>query len=172
MITKADIEKYFIAEKQEALVFICVGVAAIVVAMLGLLLWKTQFWKGAAIPLILIALLQLIVGYTIYNRSDADRVRVVYALDMNPNDLKTKELPRMIKVNKSFVMYRYVQIALLTIGTLIALAYKSNIEKKFLFGIGVALVIQALIMLAADSIAEKRALHYTKLLQEKVNKIQ
>ena len=172
MITKADIEKYFIAEKQEAFVFICVGVAAIVVAMLGLLLWKTQFWKGAAIPLILIALLQLIVGYTIYNRSDADRVRVVYALDMNPDDLKTKELPRMIKVNKSFVMYRYIHLALTIAGIVLLVVYKNNTEKQFLYGIGIALLIQALIMLGVDFFAEKRALHYTKLLQEKVNQIQ
>ncbi len=165
MLTKTDIEKYFIAEKQESLLFLGIGIAALIVALLGIFVWKTQFWKGASIPLILIAVLQIIVGFTVYNRSDADRVRVVYALTMNPDDLKEKELPRMETVNKNFVIYRYVEIALLLIGVTVAVLYKNNIDKQFVYGIAVALAIQAGLMLGADYFAEKRALVYTAQLK-------
>ena len=51
MFTKTNIEKYFVAEKQESLLFVIFGIAAIVLALVGLFYWKTQFWKGASIPL-------------------------------------------------------------------------------------------------------------------------
>lgn len=168
MLTKTDIEKYFIAEKQESLLFLGIGIAAVIVALLGIFIWKTQFWKGASIPLIIIAVLQIIVGFTVYNRSDADRIRVVYALDMNPTDLKEKELPRMETVNKNFVIYRYVEIALLIAGIAVAILYSNNVDKQFVFGIAVALAIQAALMLGADYFAEKRALIYTAQLKETV----
>ena len=166
MLTKTDIEKYFIAEKQESLLFLGIGIAAIIIALLGVFVWKTQFWKGASIPFILIAVLQIIAGFTVYNRSDADRIRVVYALTMNPDDLKEKELPRMETVNKNFVIYRYVEIALLLVGVVLIALYKNNIDKQFIYGIAVALAIQAALMLGADFFAEKRALIYTAQLKE------
>lgn len=168
MLTKSDIEKYFIAEKQESLVFIGIGILAIIIALVGFFAYKTQFWKGAAIPFIIIGIIQLVVGYTVYTRSDADRIRVVYALDMNPEDLKTKELPRMETVNKNFVVYRYVEIALLIVGLVFTFLYRSNLEKQFILGIGVALAIQSALMLGADYFAEKRALMYTNQLMETV----
>ena len=168
MLTKTDIEKYFIAEKQESLLFLGIGIAALIIALLGIFVWKTQFWKGASIPLVVIAVLQIIVGFTVYNRSDADRVRVVYALDMNPNDLKEKEVPRMETVNKNFVIYRYVEIALLIVGIALIVMYKNNADKQFIYGIAVALAIQAALMLGADFFAEKRALIYTAQLKERV----
>lgn len=168
MLTKTDIEKYFLAEKQESLLFLIIGIAAIIIAVVGIFIWKTQTWKGAAIPLIIIALIQITVGYTVYKRSDKDRVRVVYALDMNPDDLKTKELPRMEAVNKNFLIYRYVEIALLTIGILLAFYFRDNVEKQLWMGLGIALALQSFIMLGADFFAEKRAITYTQQLKEMV----
>jgi hypothetical protein len=165
MLTKTDIEKYFIAEKQESFLFLGIGIAAIIISLIGIFVWKTQFWKGASIPLITIAILQIIVGFTVYTRSDADRIRVVYALDMNPTDLKEKELPRMETVNKNFVLYRYVEIVLLLVGIVLTILHRNNVDKQFMYGIAVALAIQAALMLGADYFAEKRALIYTAQLK-------
>jgi len=96
---------------------------------------------------------------------NADRIRVVYALTMNPDDLKEKELPRMETVNKNFVIYRYVEIALLIVGIIGIAFYKNNVDKQFMYGIAVALTIQAMLMLGADYFAEKRALVYTAQLK-------
>lgn len=168
MLTKTDIEKYFIAEKQESLLFLGIGIAALIIALLGIFVWKTQFWKGASIPLVVIAVLQIIVGFTVYTRSDADRIRVVYAFDAIPSDLKEKELPRMETVNKNFVIYRYIEIALLLAGIALAILYRNNIDKQFVFGVAVTLAVQSALMLGADYFAEKRALIYTAQLKERV----
>src|SRR5271170_5936413 len=102
MFTKADIEKYFLAEKQESLAFLVVRIIAILLAAGFFFLWKTNFAKGAAVPLLIIGLIQVVVGYTVYARSDNQRIDNVYACDMNPNKLKKDELPRIKRVNKDF----------------------------------------------------------------------
>lgn len=166
MFTKTDIEKYFFAEKQESLLFIVVGVIALLTAIAFLIWGKTLFFRGAAIPLLLIGIIQLVVGFTVYQRSDEDRKRNVYAYDMNPGELKNKELPRMEKVNKNFVIYRWIEIVLTIVGLLIVFFSRKDPARLFWYGLGVALTIQAVIMLLADYSAENRAGKYTSGLVE------
>jgi uncharacterized membrane protein YwaF len=162
MFTKADIEKYFNAEKVESRVFMIIGIAGIIAAIIFLFILKTNFYKGAAIPSVLIGLLMGIVGYTIYKRSDSDRMRNVYAYDMNPSELKNKELPRMKTVMKNFVMYRYTEIFLFLVGVALYIYFIRDFTKSFWRGFGLALVVMALLALAADFFAEKRGKGYTK----------
>lgn len=162
MFTKTDIEKYFVAEKQESLLFLIVGIVALLTAAGLLAFTKSTYFKGAAIPLIVIGLIQITVGYTVYKRSDADRSRNVYAYDMNPGDFKEKELPRMQVVNKSFVIYRWVEMILAFVGIFILFYFTSDASKVFITGVGLTLTIQSLLMLGADYFAEKRARQYTE----------
>jgi len=170
MFSKQDIEKYFLAEKQLGLVFIVIGILAILLAIVFFLLLKTAFYKGAAIPLLVIGLIQLIAGSTVYNRSDADRIRNVYAYDMNPGQLKNDELPRMLKVNKNFAVLKWVEIVLLAAGLAMAIYYRANIGMLFWCGFGLLLAMQAVIMFVADFTAEKRAISYTKGIESFVKK--
>lgn len=56
---------YFSAEKRESLLFLLVGVAAIAASVL---LWRTGSpWRGMAWPLSAIALIQIVVGSTVYS---------------------------------------------------------------------------------------------------------
>ncbi|MBC7651846.1 MAG: hypothetical protein H7101_08860 [Deinococcales bacterium] len=181
MLTKNDIEKYFIAEKQESLLFIILGLVAIVLAALFLFVYKSQFFKGAATPLIIIGLIQVVVGYTVYNKSDADRMRMVYAYDMNPTNIKTVEIPRMQKVNNNFVIYKWIEIGLLVTGLLVVLYHqfsdsgltKNSNTNVFIYGLAFALSVLIVIMLTADFFAKKRAIIYSKQLESFVynNKI-
>jgi len=165
MLTKTDIEKYFFAEKQESLLFMIIGVVAILLAITFYFSLKNNFYKGAAIPLLAIGLIQTVVGYTVYARSDKQRIDNVYAFDMNPGKLKNEELPRMKTVYKNFVIYRWIEIALLIVGVALIFYYKDNCAISFLFGIGITLAIQSAFMLGADYFAEKRAKVYTEQLE-------
>ena len=156
MLTKTLIEKYFLAEKQESLLFISIGIIAILLAILGWLYFKTAFWKGASIPFLAIALLQIIVGYTVYARSDEQRVDMVYSLDMNPDQLTKVELPRMEVVNKNFVIYRWIEIVLVLVGMGLYVYFRENTPQEFWKGFGFALCLQAILMLGADYFAEQR----------------
>lgn len=162
MFTKADIEKYFTAEKQVGLLFVFIGLVSIITAIIFFVFLKTNFHTGAAIPLLLIGLLLTVIGYTVYKRSDGDRMRNVYAYDMNPSELKEKELPRMKKVLQNFVIYRYAEIALLLAGLALYIYFIRDFKNDFWRGVGLALAMMALLALVADIIAEKRGKTYTK----------
>ena len=162
MFSKTDIEKYFVGEKQESLWFIAIGIAAVVLALILLIFFKPSFYKGAAIPLFLVGVILGVIGYTIYKRSDNDRINNVYAYDMNPPLLKDKELPRMEKVMKNFALIRYIEIFLFVVGIGLYMYYIRDFSKDFWRGFGLALAVMALIALTADYFAEKRGKVYIK----------
>jgi drug/metabolite transporter (DMT)-like permease len=165
MFTKADIEKYFNAEKAESFLFLGIGVAGIILAIVFWFNIKTDFYKGAAMPLLLVGLLLGVVGYTVYARSDSDRIRNVYAYDMNPEELKEKEIPRMEVVMKNFVMYRYIEIALAVLGLILFFYFRQNADRQFWAGLGIGLFTMAVLALGADYFAEKRGHVYLNGLE-------
>jgi len=166
MLTKADIEKYFIAEKQESLVFLVIGMAAILLALIFYFSAKTQIYRGAALPLLILGLMQSIAGYTVYIRSDDQRVGQVYAYDMNPDQLKTIELTRMRKVKTNFLIYRWIEIGFFIAGLILIILFFKQPVRSFWLGFGITLTIMAAELFIADFIAERRAVHYTSLLEE------
>lgn len=165
MFTKTDIEKYFVAEKKESLLFLVLGLAGIAAAIIFLFILHMSFYRGAAIPFILIGLLLATVGYTVYKRSDGDRVRNVYAYDMNPQELKEKEIPRMKTVMRNFVIYRYVELFLFLLGAGLYIYFIRDFRQDFWRGLGLALALMSLLTLLADYFAEKRGRQYLRGLE-------
>lgn len=160
MFTKTDIEKYFIAEKTGGLFFAILGVLAIILALVFFFYLKSNFNKGMAIPLILVGLLFSIAGFTVYKRSDADRLKNIYAFDMNPVELKNKELPRMEKVMKNFVALKYAESALFLLGLVLFVYFKNDELNTFWKGFGLSLAVMTMIAWGADHFAEKMASVY------------
>lgn len=163
-----SVVKYFNGEKAESYIFILIGVIAFAMALYFLFAFKTSFWKGVAIPFIIIALLEFIVGYTIVTRSSADSNRVQTYITGEPQKIQSDEIPRMEKVLSNFVIYRYVEIALIILG--IVMMY-SSMNDTFWRGIGLGLFIQASIVLSLDFFAERRGHIYIKYLQELIDKV-
>jgi hypothetical protein len=166
MFSKTDIESYFNAEKAESGVFVFIGLAGIITALVFLIFVKGKFYTGASIPLLLVGLLLGVVGYTVYKRSDADRMRNVYAYDMNPHELKEKEIPRMKTVMHNFVIYRYTELFLLAAGIALYIYFIRDLSNDFWRGFGLALAVMALLALTADFFAEQRGKKYLKGLEE------
>jgi len=158
-----SVVKYFNDEKAESYIFILIGVIAFAMALYFLFGLKTTFWKGIAIPFFIVACLEVIVGYTIVTRSTKDIVRVETYIQKEPSNIKTLEIPRMEKVLSNFVIYRYVEIALIIFG--IALMY-SSMNDTIWRGIGLGLFIQASIVLSLDFFAERRGHIYLEYLNQ------
>ena len=169
MYNKAGAEAYFMAEKQTALFILIVGAAALISGVLLYWLGGKPFWKGFALPLGLIALVQLAVGYTVYSRSDSQRKDIVYKMDMNPQAIAAEELPRMQKVMKQFVVYRSVEMVLLAAGVILFFYFRQKPTGAFWCGVGIALALQAVLMLGFDAVAEKRGAVYTHQLMAERN---
>lgn len=162
------IVKYFNGEKAESYIFILSGVIALILALYFILALKTSFWKGVAVPFIIVALLEFIVGYTIVTRSSKDIIRVESYIQKEPQSVKVLEIPRMEKVMSNFVVFRYVEIVLIISG--IALMY-SSVNDTFWRGAGLGLFIQANMVLCLDFFAERRGHVYVEYLKEFAEKI-
>ena len=161
------IYRYFSGEKQESLLFLIVGFVAVLLAVVFWFFIKTNpsFYKGAAIPLLAIGLIQMTVGYTVYSRTDDQQKDIAYKIGMDPVSLvKQTELPRMKKVMKNFVIYRWIEIAFIFAGLVLIFLFRTDSDKTFWYGLGIALALQAVIMLGADYFAEKRGKVYTEEL--------
>jgi hypothetical protein len=151
------IDSYFGAEKLESLLFIVVGALAIALALV--LLRRHSRLRGMALPLIAVALIQLVVGSTVYLRSDAQIAQLQQQARVAPADFKRDEAARMRTVIANFELYRRIEIGLLALGMAIVVLLR-NREYWFAFGLG--LVLQSGFMLALDHFAEARAHEYFK----------
>ena len=165
MFSKTDIEQYFSAEKQAGLIFLSFGIVAVIVAIVLLFVLKTPFYKGAAIPMIIVGLIAGGIGFTIYKRSDEDRKRNVYAFDLNPDELKQKEYPRMQKVMKSFRVIIIAEVMFLIVAIFLFFYFRTNASQQLWSGAGAGLMIMAIVSLALDISAQRRAVAYTKGLE-------
>jgi hypothetical protein len=153
------IDHYFGAEKLESLLFVVVGALAIAFALW--LLRRRSRLRGMAIPLIAVALIQLVVGGTVYLRSDAQATQLQLQARDAPEVFKSAETARMKTAIANFELYRSIEIGLLALGMAIVVLLRN---REFWFAFGLGLVLQSGFMLALDHFAEARAHAYVKAL--------
>ena len=156
------IKNYFNAEKAESLLFIGFGIFAIILSVYLYFFVKDSFWKGLAIPLIFFSLVQIVIGTTIFKRSPKDNLKVENILNYEPNKIQLEEIPRMEKVMKNFVLYRYFEIAMMISGLVLMFSLSNY---GFWKGFGLGLFIQCAVLLSLDFFAEKRGHFYIEHLQ-------
>jgi uncharacterized protein YpmS len=157
-----QISKYFNAEKSESLLFVVVGIVALLLSAYFLVKMKQPFYNGMAYPLIVVALIQLTVGSSVYFRSPKDIDRVNQIMQTETAKIQTEEIPRMETVMKKFVLYRWIEIALVGIGIALFLYFQPMTLWK---GIGLGIAIQSSFMLLLDYFAESRGKVYLDYLQ-------
>lgn len=154
-----DMTDYFVGEKQESVLFMLATLMA-----LGLAVW---LWTNGhrlrfmALPLVVVALMQLVVGVIIFARTDAQLARLNTQLTSEPAQFKQAETERMQTVMANFKLYKTVELALLLVGACL-IAFLSKWDAPT--GIGIGLVVQAGFTLALDLFAEARGEGYLKAL--------
>ncbi len=156
-----QIKKYFSAEKRESILFLLFGVGSFSVGLYFLGLERFSFTIGLSIGLMVIALIQLVVGFTIFIRSPKDIIRVEEYLTKDKAKIQTVEIPRMLKVMKSFKMYKKIELFLVVGGVLLFVVLNVG---TFLQGLGMGLFVQSFLMLIFDFFAERRGKKYLKYL--------
>jgi hypothetical protein len=166
--TMEFIKNYFQAERYASIVFMLIGLNTVVVGIYCWLVVRKPFYSGLAYPFVLIGLIELFVGVTVFLRSPKDIERVENFAVLEPHRILKEEIPRMEGVARSFVYLRYAELALLATGILMMYLMKSDLAK----GLGLGLFIQASAILAADYFAERRAETYQKELRKSVEGMQ
>jgi hypothetical protein len=157
------IKNYFNAEKSESLLFMGFGILAILISIYCFFILKDNFWKGLTIPLLLFSLVQIAIGTIIYTRSPKDNLRVEYILKNEPQKIQSEEIPRMEKVMKNFVYYRYFEISMILLGVVLMFSLSNY---GFWKGFGLGLFIQCAVLLSLDFFAEKRGHTYLQHIQK------
>ncbi len=152
---------YFRAEKTACSYLLLIAAAAIVVS--AWLWWSKSSIRGMALPLTLIAIIQLVVGGTVYFRTDKQIDSLTEQYYSNPAAFKSAETGRMDKVMSSFRIYKVVEAVLLILGILIVVIFRAH---PFRFSTGIGLVIQAGVLLAFDWMAAQRAAMYLDALNK------
>ena len=118
-----------------------------------------------AVPLVVIALMQLVVGTTVYLRTETQLQSLVTQSQSAPAQFKQEEVRRMQTVMKNFNIYKTVEMVLLVVGVcLIGLLQRFDIAA----GVGAGLVLQASFTLALDMFAEARGQDYLVALNRLV----
>jgi hypothetical protein len=146
------IKNYFNAEKAESLLFMGFGILAIILSVYFFFYLKDSFWKGLAIPLVFFSIVQIVIGITIFTRSPKDNLKVENVLKYEPQKIQTEEIPRMEKVLKNFVYYRYFEIAMILLGVILMFSLS---KYGFWKGFGLGLFIQCAILLSLDFLPKK-----------------
>ena len=153
--------KYFNGERAESYLFLVLGIVSLVISSYLFFLIASSYWKGFSIPFILVSVLEIIVGISLIYRSPKDIIRVENYIKSEQVKIKTEEIPRMEKVMKNFMVYRYVEIVLIFIGAILYFAFPNS---DFWRGFGLGLLIQSSIVLTLDYFAERRGFIYLEYL--------
>lgn len=148
----AALLRYFSAEKQESLVFLAAGAVAFAVS--AWLVATGQPYRGMAVPLVAVGIIQVAVGGTVYARTEAQVTALRAELGADPARFKAAELARMTRVMGAFTVYKAIEIAILAGGIALTLLFR---ERLFLYAVGIGAIAQASLMLVLDLFAEKRA---------------
>jgi hypothetical protein len=152
---------YFSDEKKESVFFVAIGFLACLISSYYLIIKHEPYFNGISYAFISIGLIQLVVGTSVYLKSDNDNVRVNHCIQKEPDTIKEQEIPRMKVVMKNFVIYRWAEITLIAIGLLLLFYFPTRTIGK---GIGMGLLIQSSIMLFLDYSAEQRGKIYLNFL--------
>lgn len=156
------IQSYFHAEKQGGHVALAIGIFTCFLGGCFFLKPAAPFYIGMAIPLTLIGIVQMAVGATVARRGERQAEDLEKLLAEDPAEFSRQEMPRMAAVMRSFVLYRWVEIAIGAAGLMLILL---NHEVGFWKGLGAGMFAQAVIMLVFDYFAEKRGRAYSTFVQ-------
>jgi hypothetical protein len=158
-----EMTEYFTGEKQESLLFIAVALMAMGVAAW---LWANGHrLRFMAVPLVVVALMQLVVGATVYLRTESQVQGLITQSQSAPAQFKQDELRRMQTVMKNFDIYKTIEMVLLVLGVcLIGFLHRWDVAA----GMGAGLVLQAGFTLALDLFAQARGQDYMLALKELV----
>ena len=157
------IEAYFRGEKAESLLFLAIGIAAIAFAVFAWLKWNEPFVKGMAVPLIVIGLIQMTVGGTVFARTDKQVSALNTQMAQDTRAYRDAELPRMEKVMKSFTAIKWTEIVFVLTG--IGLLMLTSTD-GFWKGLGLGLMLQGSVLLTLDVFAEKRGAEYITAVEQ------
>jgi hypothetical protein len=158
-LMSSQMEGYLDAERSESKLFVGMGALTIAGGATALAASDRDALRGASLPLMGVGLIQLVVGGSVWWRTEEQKRQLRELILSDPGRYVSEESARMKVVNDNFVIYRWTEISLLGAG-LAAAGTGYALDKDFLTGVGVGLAFQSAVMLTLDYFAERRGREY------------
>lgn len=129
------------------------------------LVTQSDLARGAGYSLIGVAAIGLAVGGGVYFRTNSQLRRLEDQLDAAPLDYKREESERMARVNAQFRILKIAEYSILGLG--VATTVTGAVKQADLTtGVGIGLIIDAVLLLLFDHFAETRAHVYAQRITE------
>lgn len=154
---------YFEKEKTAALIGL--GGATVAGGTGAYLATQGDLAKGIGFSLIGVGAIGLVVGGTVYLRTDSQLEKLEKQLEANPLDYKRFEGARMQRVVTQFTILRIAELSILAGGiatTVVGVTQKADLTT----GLGIGLGIDAVLLLLFDYFADVRASTYLKQIED------
>ena len=162
MFTKENIEQYFSAFKNEQIFLIILGTVALVAALVFFVGFKTEWYKGFALPLAVFAVLNMGAGFSNYKKADFLKVRNMYNYDLHPELLRTKELPRIKEMKQNFIVLIYVNTSIIFAAAFIFFYFKKKEGNEYYMGVAASLFLVAVLSVIMYSVMKNRNKDYER----------
>lgn len=148
-------------EKTTSTLFIAVGLLGIAAAYVCWQKSGSEIFRWSMYPLAIFASLSLIVGCTIFFRTDAQLASLLALAQSDPSAFFQQELARMSKVNNNWATYKWIELLVIVPSLLILMAF---VDKPAWFGLAVATLLVVVPLLVLDVIGERNGLWYVEQL--------
>jgi hypothetical protein len=153
---------YFNGEKNAGLLLIAVG--AIGLAAAGLFFPARWGLRSLAVTLGILALAEIALGVGLYLRTGPQVNDLMAQLGSEPARFYAEEGARMARVQRTFVVIEYVELAVILASAIVAITQK---HRPTLMGIALGLLISGAFLLAFDLVAERRGAVYVTALRDR-----
>lgn len=159
-LMESHVRGYLEAERSESRLFVALGVIALGAGAF-FLTRSDPFLRGAAFPLMAIALIQIGVGGSVWWRTESQIAQLVSLINADAAKFVADETVRMAAVNRNFDVYKIAEMVLAVVGLgMVAGGYALG-GSRLVMGVGAGLALQSAVMLTLDLFAEARADKYT-----------
>ncbi|MCF8422938.1 MAG: hypothetical protein K9H41_01205 [Bacteroidia bacterium] len=163
MLHNDIITTYLTEERIESTFFMIVGLITIALAFIFLGIIKYSFFKGMAIPLLVLGIIELSAGAISYNQSQKYSNNIQLLKKYNTEEVQAEELKRMQIILKNYTIYSWIELLLICIGLLLFIRFNKS-PQTFWKGFGLGLLIQAIILFALHLLTEQTGKMYIEQL--------
>jgi hypothetical protein len=157
-----SVVQYFNGEKLRCYTGIGIAFVSLAAALSFLSIPSLQSLSGVAYPFIGIAILELMICGAMLPKTSNNINRVSNIFQNQPERLRIEEFPRMRKVLKTLMLVKIFTVFLAMMGLLMVLLIGTN---SITAGVGLGLLIQAVLIYSVDHVAIKSGLLYWTFLQ-------
>ncbi len=158
------IDTYFTGERNQCLIGAVISLASIGLSLFLLQSTTGSFEKGVAFVCLPLGILLFVICAGVLIRIPSDVARVVSFFNNEPHRIQQEEIPRMEKVMRNFRIIKRIELGWILAGfTLFLLFMKDELWK----GIGLALMVQGVVLYSFDYIAAARGKTYVDSLHGK-----